>query len=381
MWRKFFAAAGFTIFFGVVCLFAMAFSLLVSSQNGYIYVAIVLGASLITGNLLILGVLNRLKKQFRVLIPILVYGIPLLSYGGYEAYINRIEISNAEVDLTAYEPFTANSKAAVLEEESDLKLEGDLPTLDGATALYPVISSLVQSVYPEGDYPHDNPAQSEVVSSKTGTAYDRLIKQEVDMIFVAGPSEAQRSGLGEEMNMTPIGKEAFVFFVHESNPVESLTIEELQKIYSGEIKNWREVGGKDKEIIAFQRPEGSGSQTGLQNMMGDIPIMQPPTDQRVSGMGGVIEKASDYRNYRNALGFSYRYFATGMVDSKGVKLLKINNVEPDTQGIQSGEYPLTGEFYTITNGTDNPNVEPFINWILSEQGQKLIEETGYVPIN
>ncbi|WP_279401693.1 substrate-binding domain-containing protein [Piscibacillus salipiscarius] len=65
------------------------------------------------------------------------------------------------------------------------------------------------------------------------------------------------------LNMTPIGREAFVFFVHADNPVDSLKVEEIQGIYSGNITNWKEVGGEDVEIRAFQRPEGSGSQTML----------------------------------------------------------------------------------------------------------------------
>ncbi|MGM0845205.1 MAG: substrate-binding domain-containing protein [Bacillota bacterium] len=379
MWKKVLTAAMFTLFFGILSIFIGGFSTLVSSQNGYVYIWIVLIALLVIGNLYFLGILAGLPKKARIGVPLMVLLIPLAGYGAYEAYINSIEIKNAEVDLTAYEPFKHNSIAASLDENASYSVSGDVPEIDGATALYPVIASFVQAVYPEGEYPHDNPSVSPAVASKTDDAYARLAKRDVDMILTAGPSKAQKSGL-KNMEMTPIGKEAFVFFVHRSNPVESLTIEELQGIYSGKITNWKEVGGKDKEIIAFQRPEGSGSQTGLQNMMGNIPIMTPPTDQQVTGMGGVIEKASNYRNYRNAIGFSYRFFASEMVDSKGIKLLKINNVEPDIVGIQTEKYPLTGEFYAITNGTNNPQVEPFIEWITSYQGQELIRKTGYVPI-
>ncbi|WP_113929145.1 substrate-binding domain-containing protein [Bacillus sp. P14.5] len=340
---------------------------------------IILIAILITGNLYLLGVNSKLPKIGKVLVPLFTLTVPLAGYGGYEAYINHIEIKDAEVDLTVYEPFKRGSKAASLEEASSFSVSGNVPRMDGATALYPVIASFVQAVYTEGDYPHDNTSQSPVAASKTDVAYVRLAKRDVDIIFAAGPSQDQKSDM-KNLEMTPIGKEAFVFFVHKSNPVDSLTIEELQGIYSGKITSWNEVGGSDKEIIAFQRPEGSGSQTGLQNMMGEIPIMEPPADQQVDGMGGVIEKASDYRNYRNAIGFSYRFFATNMVDSKGIKLLKIDNVEPDTEGIQSGNYPLTREFYAVTNGTNNPQVEPFIDWITSGQGQELIQKTGYVPI-
>lgn len=380
MWKRIIGMIVFTAFFGFVSWFTVAISFLISTQNGYIYVGIIAAAVIIIGNLLISGLLTRLSKWMRWMIPFLIIALPLTGYGGYEAYIDHIEIKNAEVNLSVYEPFHENTKVARLEGESNFKINDRLPALDGATALYPVYSAFVRAVYPEGGYPHEDPDESKVVVSKTNGAYERLAEHETDMIFAAGPSDKQLSELGPERELTPIGKEAFVFFVHERNPVTSLTVEELRNIYSGQITNWKEVGGRNQDMIAFQRPEGSGSQTGLQKMMDGTPIMEPPTDQRVTGMGGVIEKASNYRNHRNAIGFSYRYFATEMVENHGIKLLKINGVNPHVKSIQNGEYPLTSEFYAITNGTRNPHIEPFLEWILSEQGQGLIEKTGYVPL-
>jgi len=380
MWARIIGAIVFTLFFGFFGFFSFVISMFMSSQNGYVYVAILVIGILITINMLILGVFDKLPKWAKVLVPISLFVVPLGGYGGYEFYINTIEIKNAEVDLTQYEPFNENTKVVKLDEPATFQIEKNPPEIDGATALYPVYSAFARAVYPEGTYPHDNPKLSEVVVSKTNGAYKALVKFETDIIFTAGPSSQQRSELSEDMQMTPIGKEGFVFFVHDSNPVNSLTIEELQKIYSGEITNWKEVGGRNKDIIAFQRPEGSGSQTGLQNMMEGIPIMTPPTDQRVGGMGGVIEKASNYRNHRNAIGFSYRYFATQMKEDHGIKLLKVNGVDPNVESIKSGKYPLTAEFYAITNGSDHRHIEDFIDWILSDQGQRIIEKTGYVPI-
>ncbi|WP_158735605.1 substrate-binding domain-containing protein [Alteribacillus sp. YIM 98480] len=380
MAKRIFGIIVFTVIFGFFSFIAVVFSLLTSTQNGYIYVGIIAATVLIIGNLFISGVFTRVSKRKRILIPFTIFAVPLVGYGSYEAYMSHIEIQNAEVDLTTYEPFHENTQTVKLEESSTFQIKDNLLTLDGATALYPVYAAFVRAVYPEDSYPHSASSQSEVVVSKTNRAYDRLANHEVDMIFAAGPSDKQESKLSD-IEQTPIGKEAFVFFVHESNPVQSLTVEELQNIYAGDITNWEEVGGRDQEIIAFQRPEGSGSQTGLQKMMDGKSIMDPPTDQRVTGMGGVIEKASNYRNHRNAIGFSYRYFATEMVENNGIKLLKVNDIRPDVPSIQADEYPFTSHFYAITNGTDNSHAQPFIEWMLSEQGQTLIEKTGYVPLD
>ena len=69
-----------------------------------------------------------------------------------------------------------------------------------------------------------------------------------------------------------------------------------------------------------------------------------------------------------------------MVHNNNIRLLNVNGVEPTVDSIRSGDYPITNDIYAITAGSDNPHIEPFIDWILSEQGQRIIEETGYVPI-
>lgn len=276
--------------------------------------------------------------------------------------------------------FWEDSKVVKLEEEAGFRLESNLPRLDGATALYPVYSAFAQATYPEREY---DPYHSEVMSTKTGEAYNRLFNGEIDIIFVAGPSRKQvelAEQMGVELQLTPIGREAFVFFVNSTNPVEELTLDEIQRIYSGEITNWSNVGGNNEKIRPFQRPEGSGSQTALQNIMGETPLMEAPTEDVVAGMGGIIEQTANYRNYENAIGYSFRYFSTEMVQNGGIKHLKINGVAPTKDTIRSGEYPMISEFYAITAGSDNPNIEPFLEWILSDQGQKLIEETGYVSV-
>ncbi|SDH67845.1 phosphate ABC transporter substrate-binding protein, PhoT family [Alteribacillus persepolensis] len=371
----------FTVVFGFFSVIAVGMSMLMSAENGYIYVGVIAGSVFIIGSIWILGGWRSVSARMRVLLPLFIIIIPLASYRGYEAYINHIEIQQAEVDLAEYEPFRENTNVVSLEETAEFQMTENLPTLDGATALYPVYAAFVRAVYPEDTYPHHNPNKSDVVALKTNRAYERLAAQEVDIIFAAGPSSSQEEKLGPDAKQVPIGKEAFVFFVHESNPVDSVTVEELQGIYAGDMTNWKEVGGRNQDIIAFQRPEGSGSQTGLQNMMDGTPIMTPPVDQRINGMGGIIEKASDYRNHRNAVGFSYRYFATEMVENNSIKLLQVDGIKPDVTSIQQEKYPLTSEFFAITNGTDNPNVDAFIEWVLSDEGQTLIEKTGYVPID
>lgn len=100
----------------------------------------------------------------------------------------------------------------------------------------------------------------------------------------------------------------------------------------------------------------------------------------MSLMGTVIGEVSDYKNHKNAIGYTFRYYSTQMVKNNRIRLLSVDGVEPTVDTIRSGDYPITNEFYAVTAGSDNPHVEAFIEWILSDEGQEIVEKTGYVPV-
>lgn len=257
-----------------------------------------------------------------------------------------------------------------------------LPTLDGATALYPVYTSFANAVYDKANITSDT-----VVCSNTSNAYKKIIAGSSDIIFVAGPSQKQKQAAeeaGAELVYTPIGREAFVFLAGKSNPIDGLTHQQLKNIYSGKTANWKtlgwEAGGK---IIAFQRPEGSGSQTGLQGIMGSLPIQrpQPLPDDSLAGQGSMMSQISVwYGGVQPAIGYSYRYYANTMYPNSDSKILAVDGVYPSKETIMNGSYPFTAYFYAVTNGQPTGNVKKFLDWILSDEGQYLIEKSGYVPL-
>ncbi|MCC3359602.1 PstS family phosphate ABC transporter substrate-binding protein [Bacillus sp. REN16] len=333
---------------------------------------------------IILAIYGKLKLKIlkiSAIVFISLCAVSIIAFEGYQAYEKSLEvISTQDVDLEEYRPFVENTKAVSLEEPPTFYIKENLPKLDGATALYPVYSAFVQAVYPEKEYPLWD---SEVVSSQTGNAFDYLVKGAVDLIFIAKPSENQMNAAeqqGVELTLTPIGREAFVFFVHADNRVDTLTIEQIQGIYSGKITNWKEVGGKDEKIRAFQRPEGSGSQSALLSVMNGIPLMDPPTDDIVSTMGGIIKETTNYQNRTNAIGYSFRHFSQNMVDSGKIKYIAVEGILPTKENIQNETYPIVDSFYAITAGSNNPNIQGFLEWMQSEQGQEIVDRTGYVPV-
>ncbi|MDR0322531.1 MAG: substrate-binding domain-containing protein [Treponema sp.] len=323
-----------------------------------------------------------MKKYFNCLVILVV-----LLLASCDLFLPKSANEEENLFLDSYQPFSKNTRAVNLPEASTLKLTDNLPRIDGAIALYPLYATFVQAVYPEGKYSrmiYSHSPPPIVTVGTTPDAYSALINGSADIIFCAAPSSDQIETAREKgitFNLTPIGKEAFVFFVNRRNDISNLTTEQIRGIYSGRITNWSEVGGRKASIRAYQRPKNSGSQTMLEVIMGEEIIMKPITENAIRSMDGIITQTAGYKNRNNAIGYSFLFYTTQMIRNNEIKLLSVDGIVPSIETIQSGTYPYSDYFYAITTNTQNENVSRFIQWILSEQGQYLVGETGYVPLN
>ena len=323
------------------------------------------------------------RKKFLIiwLIPAVIYFSSLGVHYGLEKYDQSITINTApNINVHEYLPFREDSKIVKIDSET-LKLTDDLPVIDGAAAFFPVYSAFVNAVYPETTELYDGVFEY----NNTPGGYALLAEKRIDLFLGVYPSEEQKAYAEEQDTTfvyTPVGTEAFVFFVHKDNPIDNLTTEQIKGIYSGEITNWKQVGGKNEEIAAFQRNEGSGSQSMLQRFMGDTPIMEAPTELRNDLMSGIIEQVSNYRSKSNSIGFSFRYYVEGIIQNPDIKVLSVDGVAPTAENIRNGSYPIVTPMYAVTyEENSNENVDLLLEWILSEEGQYIIEETGYVGIS
>ena len=119
----------------------------------------------------------------------------------------------------------------------------------------------------------------------------------------------------------------------------------------------------------------------LIRFMAGTPIMKPPTEQVNDFMVGIINQVSDYKNKTNSIGFSFRYYMDGIIKNPNVKMLSISGIEPNVENIKNEYYPITTSIYAVTyKNNDNENVQKLLDWILSSEGQEIIEKTGYVGI-
>jgi phosphate transport system substrate-binding protein len=284
----------------------------------------------------------------------------------------------------------AQSNEEESQEELALKLsEEEYPKIDASTVLHPLALGFYKNITGNQDT-----KLADFSFTKTHQAYERLINGEVDLIFVVAPSEDEKDfakSKNVELDLTPIAAEAFVFFVNKDNSVDNLMLDQVQKIYAGEIKNWKEVGGKDEEIAAYQRPENSGSQTGMLDLvMKGKQMMKPKTeDFLIESMTGIVANvANGFGSGSDAIGCSYYYYVTALYGKVSqdvinkIKLLKINEVYPSNENITNKTYPLNTEYYAVIRGSspeDSPERQ-VVKDILSKNGQKSLKGMGYVPI-
>lgn len=368
---------------GIFC-FIGFWQFIILSSLGTIHIALCVLSVLIMPSvfLLLIWVKDRktMIKYWGIFAFISV--IAIVSNFFIDSYEKSLEIDTTpNIPVNEYMPFDSDSKIVCLPKESKTKISGKLPVIDSASAVFPLCSAFVNAVYPENK---DIFFDGILNCNGTSGGYYALAQKETDIFLGSYPSEEQIN-FAKEMNTefvyTPIGKEAFVFFVHKDNPIDGLTKEQIQAIYSGEITNWKELGGYNKNILAFQRNEGSGSQTRLIRFMEGKKLAEPPSELRNGLMTGIIEEVSNYQSKPGAIGFSFRYYVEEIIKNPDIKILAVDGVYPNVETIKNGTYPLSGELYAVTYlDNDNPNVNLLIDWILSEEGQYLIEKTGYVGI-
>ena len=376
------------VFVVTACFIAMFGGILISLYSVFVFFyAIVFAVFIFLLCIFLLCWLWNVARKKIVFIPITVgiAGCFLTAsvFWGYQAYIRSIPtVDDGENLLFSYEPYADGTKVALLDDASNLVIENDIPKLDGATALYPIYSAFARAVYPKNILEEED--WNYLTCSTTAVAYEKIVTGAADIIFVAGPSYEQTAfaeECGVELVYTPIGKEAFVFFVNSKNPLTNITLDQIKEIYTGKITQWSELHVDHLgEIRAFQRDEGSGSQTALERLIGSQDLIVPPRENIVSAMGGIISRTADYKNYKNAIGYSFRFYATEMVKNNQIRLLKINGIDPNLENIENGTYPIASEFYAVTRKSASENTQKMLQWIISEQGQELIQKTGYTPI-
>ena len=264
----------------------------------------------------------------------------------------------------------------------------DFPVTDGSTACIPLIAQIMADTTGMDL----ETAQSAVTTNTTAQAWRNLglygnnYGDSVKLIIAYEAPESVKEELkadGDPLDQKAIGRDALVFIVNEDNPVQALTQQQLRDIYAGKITNWKDVGGKDQAIVAFQRGEDSGSQTLFQKLLiQGGPLMEAPTELAPTAMGELVDRIAEYNNTANAIGFSVYYYIDQMYSKPGLRLLAVDGVTPSNQTIADQSYPLCNEFYAAIRqdaAADSPERKIY-DWLSTDAGHACIERSGYVAV-
>lgn len=280
--------------------------------------------------------------------------------------------------------------------------------LDGSTVTIPLSQAAAVELFDDSDL-----SQAIVKHNQTDAAIKNVINGDKDLALTTYPSienlEYAKSK-GVELAIVPIVNDAFVFMVNESNSLNSLTADQIRGIYNGQITHWHELDGTildwgedssywdsweswleyyfdmyeqypeiPPQILPLQRNPTSGSQSGMVDFMGSVPIAVPfHESQYIGGMGPLIEMVT---GIPNSIGYSYYYYANNMYLSNA-KLLAIDGIQPTNENIESGDYPIITPYYAVYRADAALDSFPraMVEFLLSDTGQQIAESEGYVKL-
>ena len=283
-------------------------------------------------------------------------------------------------EISQPESSSAVSEPEVSEEIAFLR--ENFPRIDGSTSLIPLEAGIRAAIFGKSF----DEAQKDVVHSTTWGSFKNLLGGDADIIF-STPISAEQQKMADEagikLEQVPVVKEAFVFVVNAKNPVDALSQQQIKDIYSGKITNWKQVGGSDEPIIAYQRNTDSGSQNYMIDFMGETPLMEAPTELRPGSMGGLMDVIAPNDGSLGSIGYSvYAYAADMYGTGDNIKFIKVDGAAPTKETIISGEYPLSSYNYAIFRA-DEPEegaVRRLAKWMTSYDGQLAAAKAGYATV-
>jgi phosphate transport system substrate-binding protein len=224
-----------------------------------------------------------------------------------------------------------------------------------------------------------------IKASQTHGAFMNLIDGEADIILthrtISPDEKAHADEIGVSLIETPIAIDAFVFIVHRDNPVRSLTVDQVQRIYTGELTNWQEAGGNNQPIKAYTRPRNSGSEEVMRELvMGDLVMGDFPASSEIPSMAGTF---SEVRDNTNGVCYTFNFYKDVMVrmPDEIVPKISIGGVFPSANTVKDGTYPFISKVHVaIRSDLDrNSMAYKLYEWLQTRAANAAISESGYIP--
>lgn len=275
----------------------------------------------------------------------------------------------------AYTPI----KPAAPEESAEpfLFTEDNYPAVDGSTPMAPLAEAAASVLLGKG---------ADVTSrcfGGTDDAYLALLSGAAELVIAPEPGESallELKAADFETESAAICADALVFIVNADNPVDSLTLEQLRGIYSGSITNWKQLGGNDAEITAFQRMEDSGSHGALLRLVMNGAAVAEAPEELIVADGETLSAVKNFDGSAGAITYGSYFYAEDMQMASGYKLLAVEGVTLDAGAIASGEYPLTLPVLAVISADEAEDSPARIlwQWLQGSEGRRLLTGCGYV---
>jgi phosphate transport system substrate-binding protein len=232
------------------------------------------------------------------------------------------------------------------------------------------------------DYMASHPGEVlQVTGGGSGTGIAALINGTTDVCMASRPmKEDEKRKLRDRFQTMgveiPVAKDGLTIYVHESNPVHTLTLEQLKRIFTGEVDNWKQVGGADARITLYSRENSSGTYVYFKdNVLGGRDYS--PRCQTLPGTAAVVNGVA-----RDPHGIGYG----GAAYAKGVRELAVarkdgeSGVSPSAATVRDGSYPITRSLYFYVRQKPAGRAKTFVDWVLSDAGQAVVTRVGYFPL-
>ncbi|HEX2613508.1 MAG TPA: phosphate ABC transporter substrate-binding protein [Fibrobacteria bacterium] len=221
----------------------------------------------------------------------------------------------------------------------------------------------------------------QVTGGGSGVGISALINGATDICNSSRPMKAsERENLKTRFNSLGIevksAKDGLSVYLDEANPVSELTLAQIKDIYTGKIKNWKQVGGKDAKIVVYGRENSSGTYVYFR----DFVLQGEDYTSSMQSLPGTAAVVNAVSKDANGIGFGGAAYAKGIKFAKVKKDASSPAYEPTAETVKNGTYPITRYLYMYLKSRPTGELKKYIDWTLSSEGQAIVEKVGYFPV-
>ncbi|MEK6201056.1 MAG: PstS family phosphate ABC transporter substrate-binding protein [Desulfobulbaceae bacterium] len=225
-------------------------------------------------------------------------------------------------------------------------------------------------------------SQISVTGGGSGTGIAALLNGTTDICASSRELQGKEKELAAQKKIDlvehAVARDGLAIIVNPANPLAELSMEQLRKIFIGEYTNWQDMGGSDLPIIVLSRESSSGTFVFFQEHVLNKADYTPRA-RLLAGTSALVQSVASDKGAITYVGLAFALEAKETVKMVGVKSAEAAPaVLPSDETVRSGDYPVARPLYLYTNGTGSPEVKAFVDFCLSDAGQKIVTETGYI---